>query len=248
MLRLLEDLPDQVLGVEALGEVTAEDYREVLVPAVEARLGRHARVRLLYVLGKAFDGFSGGATWEDAKLGMHHFTAFERVAVVTDRDWLKGMVKAFGFALPGEVATFETGQLAEARAWIGDLRGPGSLEFELREDVGVLILRPRDELVAADFERVEAVVDPYLTESGGLAGLMVVADEFPGWDSFPAMTAHFRFVREHQDKLRRVALVTSDRFLSALPRLAQRFLAAEVRRFEPGDEEAALRWTSSSSR
>lgn len=244
MLRLIDDLPDSVLGLEAVGKVSADDYRTTLVPAVETLLGRHAKARLLYVLGKDFDGFTGGAAWQDARLGMKHFTDFERVAVVTDTDWIEGLVRAFGFFLPGEVETFETDELDEARDWIVRAHSPGQLEFELDKQSGVLVLRPKDELEVGDFERVAATVDDYVGEVGGLSGLIVVTDEFPGWDSFAAMTSHFRFVREHHDKVRRVALVTSSRFLSALPRLAKLFVNAEVRHFDPSDIDAAHEWVS----
>lgn len=244
MLRIIEDLPERVLGLEAVGQVTADDYRTVLVPAVESLVARHAKVRLLYVLGDRFEGFSGGAAWEDARLGMRHFTDFDRVAVVTDADWVTHMVRAFGFVLPGEVRTFGSDQLDEARAWVSDVRPGGHLEFELREDTGVLILRPQDELETGDFERVAAAVDPYIEAKGGLAGIVVVAEEFPGWDGFSAMASHFRFVRDHHRSIRRVALVTSSRFLSALPRLARHFVDAEVRHFAPEASDEALRWVS----
>lgn len=242
MLRRIDDLPEHVLGIEATGEVTAGDYRDVLVPEVEALLARQPKARLLYVLGPDFKGFSGGATWADTKLGMRHFTDFERVAVVTDADWIERLVQAFGFVIPGDIRTFNYDDLEAARAWIGTARSRGELEFDLDEGAGVLVLRPRDELEVGDFERVEAAIDPYIRKAGGLNGLVVVAEEFPGWDSFAAMTSHFRFVREHHDKVRRVALVTSSRFLSALPRIAGRFTDAEVRRFELDDYERALAW------
>jgi hypothetical protein len=96
-----KDLPDQVLGVIAKGEVTAEDYRGVLIPEVESKLAKHKKLRLLYVLGEEFTGFTGGAAWEDASVGMRHFTSFERIAVVSDLDWVRRMVKALGFVVPG---------------------------------------------------------------------------------------------------------------------------------------------------
>ena len=70
MIELLEGLPDNVVGVEGVGEVAADDYKSVLVPAAEAALKRHERVRLLYVLGDRFDRVSAGAAWEDTKLGL----------------------------------------------------------------------------------------------------------------------------------------------------------------------------------
>ena len=84
---------------------TAVDRLEarVLVPALEEKLSKYEKVRLLYVLGDDFDKYTGGAAWEDAKVGMKHLTAFDRVAVVTDVDWIESMIKALGFAIPAEV-------------------------------------------------------------------------------------------------------------------------------------------------
>lgn len=242
MLKIIEDLPELVLGVEAHGKVTAEDYQSVLVPAVETRVARFAKLRLLYVLGPEFDGFTGGAAWQDAMLGMKHLTAFERVAVVTDSDWLAGAVRAFGFAIPAEVRTFEVSELDAARAWIVEPSSPGQLEFTLDENAGILVLRPRDDLERGDFERVAAAVDPYIERHGGLKGIAVIAPDFPGWDDFAALIAHVKFVREHQAKVARVALVTSSHFLAALPRLARLFLKAEVRHFDTSAEAEALAW------
>ena len=244
MLEIIPDLPERVLGIRARGEVTADDYRSVLVPAVEEKLARFRKLRLLYVLGDEFDGITGAAAWEDAKVGMHHFTAFERLAVVTDVDWIERVVKALGFVMPGEARVFGNDGFEAAWAWISAPPSPGKLEFELIRDRGILILEPQDELEAADFSRVAAEVDPYIDEVGGLKGLVVVAEEFPGWDDFAAFAAHFRFVRDHHAKVRRVALVTSSRFLSALPRLAGLFVAAEVKRFELDERDAAILWAS----
>ena len=244
MLKIIDDLPDDVLGIEAVGEVTADDYRSVLVPALESMLAKQPKARLLYVLGPGFGGFSGGAAWQDARVGMKHFTAFDRVAVVTDTYWIRYMVEAFGFAMPGEVETFETAELDRARSWISERKPRGELEFDLDREAGVLTLRPHDDLEVADFAGVSEVLDPYIEREGRLNGLVVVADEFPGWDSLSAMTSHFRFVRDHHRNIGRVALVTDDRFLSALPRLAKHFVDAEVRRFDKDAEERARAWAA----
>jgi hypothetical protein len=70
MLELISDLPDDVVGIRASGQVTAEDYESVLVPAIAARLARRDRVRVLYYLGPDFTGFTSGAVWDDIKLGL----------------------------------------------------------------------------------------------------------------------------------------------------------------------------------
>jgi hypothetical protein len=237
-----KDLPDQVLGVIAKGEVTAEDYRGVLIPEVESKLAKHKKLRLLYVLGEEFTGFTGGAAWEDASVGMRHFTSFERIAVVSDLDWVRRMVKALGFVVPGEVRVYDCAEAARAGSWVREPPSRGQLVFELDREKGILLLEPKDELEAADFERVAAEIDSYIAEIGGLTGIAIIAEEFPGWDDFAAFTSHFRFVREHHSKVSRVALVTDSRFLSAVPRIASRFLDAEVKQFAMSERDAALQW------
>jgi SpoIIAA-like len=163
---------------------------------------------------------------------------------VTDVDWVARMVRAFGFVLPGDVRIFDNQDLDDAREWICSPPSPGKLEFELLTGQSVLVLRPQGELEAGDFKRVATEVDPYIDRVGGLSGVVIVADEFPGWDDYAAFSAHLNFVREHQSKTRRVAIVTSSHFLSAVPRMANLFLNAEVRKFDSGETEAAIAWAA----
>jgi hypothetical protein len=118
MIELLDDLPPAVLGFEAVGEVEAEDYENVLVPAVEAALADHDKIRMLYVLGDRFEGYSAGAAWEDTKVGFAHIRNWERLAVVTDSDAIGHGVKAFGWMIPAEVKVLDTADRAAAEAWV----------------------------------------------------------------------------------------------------------------------------------
>ena len=120
MLRRIEGLPDNVLGFEAAGDVTGEDYERVLIPAVEAALAQQKSIRFLYHIGSEFTSFDVKALWDDAKVGLSHLTAWERVAVVTEVGWIRTAVKAFGFVMPGEVRVFGNGELAQAKAWLSE--------------------------------------------------------------------------------------------------------------------------------
>ena len=93
MIRLLDDMPPGVLGIEAVDDVEKEDYENVIVPALDAALAEHDKVRLVYVLGPEFDDYEGEAVWEDLKLGVRHPASFERVAIVTDARWVGPAVK-----------------------------------------------------------------------------------------------------------------------------------------------------------
>ena len=118
MIELIPDLPDNVVGFTAKGEVTADDYESVLIPTVETKLKEHDKIRLLYHLGPDFTGYSTGAMWDDAKVGLHHITAWEKIAVVSDANWIRVATKFFGFIMPGHVKVFSNNQLSEAKEWI----------------------------------------------------------------------------------------------------------------------------------
>ena len=59
-----------------------------------------------------------GAMWEDFKVGMEHLTRWERMAVVTDVDWIKHTMRFFSFMMPGEMKAFPRSEAAQARAWV----------------------------------------------------------------------------------------------------------------------------------
>lgn len=118
MITFLEDLPAQVLGISATERVTGEDYTQVLRPALEQRLQQHDRLRLLYHLGPEFRRFTTTALWDDPRLGLQHLEDFERIAIVTDVDWIRTAVEALNPVAPQTWRLFDNDELDSARAWI----------------------------------------------------------------------------------------------------------------------------------
>jgi hypothetical protein len=118
MLERIADLPDNVLGFVAKGKLTGDDYTTVLIPAVDTMLASHDKIRLLFVFGTEFDGLTGGAIWEDTRVGFGHVTRWEKIAVVTDTEWLRHAVDIFGYLIPGEVKGYTSAELPDARAWV----------------------------------------------------------------------------------------------------------------------------------
>jgi hypothetical protein len=115
MMKELSDLPAGVVGFEASGRIRAEDYRDVVLPALE-RAAATGEVRFVIVM-RDFDGMSGGAVWQDLKVGFEHLRAWKRIALVTDITWMRDMTSLFGWMTPGEVRTFRLGELQEAVDW-----------------------------------------------------------------------------------------------------------------------------------
>jgi SpoIIAA-like len=119
MFKLIEGLPSGVLGVEASGKVTHEDYARVLVPKAEAMI-KHGPLRLLYVIGPDFEAYELGAIWDDSVFGIRHWRDFERVGFVGDQAWLRAAVGFFSPFMPCEVRLFPLAELEAAKAWIGE--------------------------------------------------------------------------------------------------------------------------------
>jgi len=116
MIKEMSDMPAGVIGFEASGKMQAEDYRDVVLPALE-RAAAGGEVRFVIVMHD-FDGMSGGALWQDLKVGVEHWRAWKRIALVTDIEWMKHMTSLFGWMTPGEVKTFPLAQQGEAIEWV----------------------------------------------------------------------------------------------------------------------------------
>jgi hypothetical protein len=118
VLELIEGLPDDVIGFEAVGQVTAEDYESVVFPALEDALRRHPKISMMHVLGERFTGYSEGGELSDAKLGLMHPLSWRRIAVVSDLASIRRLVKSLGWSIPGELKLFSNAQRTEAEAWV----------------------------------------------------------------------------------------------------------------------------------
>lgn len=116
MFEQLSGMPAGVIGFEAVGEVEAADYENVLMPAI-ARSAEAGDVRLVFVLGDRFTGYSPGAMKEDAGL-VAHARAWKRTAVVSDLGWVAHLASAFGWMVPGKFKHFRLAERDAAVAWV----------------------------------------------------------------------------------------------------------------------------------
>jgi hypothetical protein len=99
------------------GKVTKEDY-EMFVPQIEGLMQGDAKIRLLVELHD-FKGWTAGAFWEDTKFAARHFNDIERLAIVGEARWEKGMAKFIKPFTMAEVRYFDMQARDQAREWIG---------------------------------------------------------------------------------------------------------------------------------
>jgi len=116
------------------------------------------------------------------------------------------------------------------------------IHFELLRDRNILVITPDGPLEKADFEQLAKEVDPFIASKGKLAGVMLYAKSFPGWDSFGAFVSHLKFVADHHRQIERIAAVTDSGFLKIMPRIAEHFVQAEIKHFDLAEKDQALAW------
>jgi hypothetical protein len=118
MLRAMTDMPGGTIGFEAVGEVEDDDWEETVEPVLRQEIAEGRDVRLLYLIGAGAREVEGDAMSADTGFRMRHATSYERVAVVSDEDWMRPALRALSFLLPGKARGFRVRDLAEAKAWL----------------------------------------------------------------------------------------------------------------------------------
>jgi hypothetical protein len=114
----IDGLPSDVVALRVRGIVTSQDYRDMLVPLVDAKLEEHDRLKFLVVVDDDFISYSPEAAWDDARFGFSHWADFSRIAVVTDIGWIRTATRLFAPLMPAELHIFALDELEDAKSWI----------------------------------------------------------------------------------------------------------------------------------
>lgn len=128
-----------------------------------------------------------------------------------------------------------------------NLKEVSVIQFEFDEKEGVAVVYPEQKhgLSEDDFRQLTSEIDRYLSDHNELRGLVIVTKSFPGWNSLKAFTSHLKFVHDHHQKIRKVALASDSSLLSAAPHLARHFVKARIRHFDSSDIDQAKSWAAS---
>lgn len=122
MIEAIDDMPPGTVGLRVWGEVTWADYMDGLMPAVRQAAEDHGAIRLVFQIGPDFERFSAGMiaadTTKGLSFGVAHWSAWKRMAVVTDVEWLRQAMRMFGWMTPGEAHLFALAELAQAKEWV----------------------------------------------------------------------------------------------------------------------------------
>jgi len=111
---LSEENGGKLLEVRVSGKLTHDDYQH-FVPAFERLVQQHGKIRVLFLMTD-FHGWEAGALWDDIKFDLKHFSDIEKLAMVGEKMWEKGMSV---FCRPFTSATIRFfDDIEQARAWL----------------------------------------------------------------------------------------------------------------------------------
>jgi hypothetical protein len=117
MITRLTDVPLNLVAFRATGEVTKDDYENVVFPSVKELLHNTDVLNYLMIIDTLLKNFTIGAWLEDMLLGLKEIAKWNRVAILTDSHGLNKFTDAFSVLVPGEFKGFMIDEYDEAVKW-----------------------------------------------------------------------------------------------------------------------------------
>jgi hypothetical protein len=114
--KLNEKNDGKLLEIQISGKLDKVDYAH-FVPVVERLVKKHGKIRMLVVMHD-FHGWTAGALWEDIKFDAKHFSDIERLAIVGETQWEKGMAIFCKPFTTAKIHYFDHTALIDANVWI----------------------------------------------------------------------------------------------------------------------------------
>ena len=120
MIIQIENLPSNIVGFKATGEITEIDFTETVMPKVKALIDKTDKLNYLFVLETSVKNFTIGAWMKDAIMGIKHLTKWNRAAIVSDIEAIRIFTNFFSYLMPGEFKGFEHKDLQNAIDWVSE--------------------------------------------------------------------------------------------------------------------------------
>jgi hypothetical protein len=96
-------------------------------------------------------------------------------------------------------------------------------------------------LDTGDFEKITGYFNSLVTRHGSI-NLLIDARDFNGWSSANAAASHFNFVRDHSDKVERIAILAGHEWQHWVAAVAGVFVHPSIKVFDKNEELRATHW------
>lgn len=116
---MIEEIPtpaDDILAFRLSGKLHDEDYK-TFVPRVDEAIKKDGKIRMLAEFHD-FKGWDAHALWDDIKFATEHCTSMEKIALVGESAWEKGMAAVCKPFTMANIKYFDHSQMDQAWAWL----------------------------------------------------------------------------------------------------------------------------------
>lgn len=120
MIQKINSLPENMVGFRAVGEVTKEDFDQIVLPAVKESVEKTGQLNYMLVIDTSLENFTAGAWIKDAILGIKNLTKWHKAAIVSESVAVKRFTDFFSLLIPGEFKGFNHEHLQEAIDWTSE--------------------------------------------------------------------------------------------------------------------------------
>lgn len=120
MIEVLPQTEGNLLAVKATHKLTNQDYKETLIPRLEAIVRDYGRARFIIDLSNDFHGWDVSAMWDDVRFGVTNRNSFEKMAIVGGPKTVEWGTKLAKMFMSGEVKCFPTNAYNEAIDWVNE--------------------------------------------------------------------------------------------------------------------------------
>ncbi|MDX1626335.1 MAG: STAS/SEC14 domain-containing protein [Wenzhouxiangellaceae bacterium] len=116
------------------------------------------------------------------------------------------------------------------------------MKISYRTDYGILEVQPTGGLSEEDFENLASELDRIQDEGREFKGILIVTEEFPGYRKFADMLAHGEFIKEHRDRIPKIAICTDSPVAHLADLIGSTLTGAEVETYDHGERDDAEKW------
>lgn len=119
MIEQIKNLPDNMVGFRASGEVTQDDF-DIVHKKVGQLVEKTGKLNYMLYLENSPADFSFGAWMQDALLGIKNITKWNRAAIISDSETVDKFTTVFSKIMPGEFKVFQKNDLERAIDWTSE--------------------------------------------------------------------------------------------------------------------------------
>ncbi|MGK9125909.1 STAS/SEC14 domain-containing protein [Olivibacter sp. SA151] len=118
MLALMDNFPPHVVAYRAQGKVNGEEYKEIVVQRIAEVAKAYPQINFIVLLETGFEDYNLQALLEYIKVSFEHFSKWNRMAIVSDQQWVRKIYDILSPLVHGEIRTYRLEDQQRASEWV----------------------------------------------------------------------------------------------------------------------------------